>query len=121
MLLPDINVWLALAFDSHAHHPIAKSWFDALTDEVCPFCRITQLGFLRLSTNATVFGQSALTLSHAWQSYDLLISDPRVSYIDEPAGLEQRWRAYTEKESHSPNVWNDAYLAAFAGPRVWKS
>jgi hypothetical protein len=24
MLLPDINVWLALTFDAHIHHPAAK-------------------------------------------------------------------------------------------------
>ena len=35
MLLPDVNVWLALAFDSHVHHPVAKLWFDSLSNEVC--------------------------------------------------------------------------------------
>ena len=33
MLLPDVNVWLALAFDSHVHHPVAKQWFDGLSNE----------------------------------------------------------------------------------------
>jgi hypothetical protein len=42
MLLPDVNVWLALTFDSHVHHPAAKTWFDGLADEVCFFCRLTQ-------------------------------------------------------------------------------
>lgn len=41
MLLPDINVWLALAFDGHVHHVSAKRWFDALSTEVCSFCRIS--------------------------------------------------------------------------------
>ena len=54
-LLPDINVWLALTFDSHVHHRIAKNWFDGLTDEVCYFCRLTQQGFLRLASNRQVF------------------------------------------------------------------
>jgi predicted nucleic acid-binding protein len=31
MLLPDVNVWLALTFDSHIHHSAAKAWFDALS------------------------------------------------------------------------------------------
>ena len=51
-LLPDINVWLALTFDSHIHHAAAKAWFDPLSDEVCYFCRLTQQGFLRLATNS---------------------------------------------------------------------
>ena len=89
MLLPDVNVWLALTFDSHVHHPPAKSWFDGLSGEVCLFCRTTQQGFLRLATNARVFGPSALTLDEAWQKYDLLQSDPCVSYLDEPLQSSQ--------------------------------
>jgi uncharacterized protein len=64
-LLPDTNVWLALAFDGHVHHPSAKAWFDALTTDVCFFCRVTQQGFLRLASNPSVFKQDALTLAEA--------------------------------------------------------
>jgi toxin-antitoxin system PIN domain toxin len=114
MLLPDINVWLALAFDSHIHHPTAKSWFDPLTGDLCFFCRMTQQGFLRLATNQQVFGMHALTLREAWQKYDIFQSDPRISYIGEPGNLETHWRAFTQSQTFSPKVWNDAYLAAFA-------
>jgi uncharacterized protein len=65
MLLLDVNVWLALTFDSHVHHPAAKTWFDGLADELCLFCRISQQGFLRLSTNPKVFGSHALTMAEA--------------------------------------------------------
>jgi uncharacterized protein len=115
MLLPDVNVWLALTFDSHVHHPAAKLWFDGLSNNpVCCFCRLTQQGFLRLATNKSVFGNDTLTLQEAWQNYDLLLSDPRVTYADEPVGLESHWRAYTQGKTFAPHVWNDAYLAAFA-------
>jgi toxin-antitoxin system PIN domain toxin len=114
MLLPDINVWLALTFDSHVHHPAAKLWFDALTDELCFFCRMTQQGFLRLSTNRQVFGAHALTLSEAWAKYDVYQSDSRISFSDEPAGVEPLWRSYTQGQAFTPNVWNDALLAALA-------
>jgi len=115
MHLPDVNVWLALTFDAHAHHPAAKTWFDGLPrGAVCCFCRLTQQGFLRLATNRTVFGAHALTLPDAWQKYDLLMSDPRVTFSEEPADLEVHWRTFTQSQSFSPQVWNDAYLAAFA-------
>ena len=107
-------MWLALTFDSHIHHPAAKNWFDALSGEVCCFCRTTQQGFLRLATNSKVFGVHALTLRQAWQEYDRFQSDVRVSYADEPANLEIHWRGWTQHQSFSPHVWNDAYLAAFA-------
>ena len=114
MLLPDVNVWLALTFDSHVHHVAAKTWFDGLSNEVCFFCRMTQQGFLRLATNAKVFGPHAVTLAEAWRLYDAYLSDPRVSFADEPAGLENHWRTFTQTQSFSPHVWNDAYLAALA-------
>lgn len=113
-LIPDVNVWLALTFDSHVHHTVAKAWFDAIEEGLCVFCRITQQGFLRLSSNASVFGDNALTLNEAWKVYDILQSDPRVSFVDEPMGIEMLWRQYTDKRTASPKVWMDAYLAAFA-------
>jgi toxin-antitoxin system PIN domain toxin len=96
MLLPDVNAWLALTFDSHVHHPAAKTWFDGLTSEVCCFCRMTQQGFLRLATNASVFGPHALTLAEAWRKYDTFLSDVRIAYADEPVGLELVWRSFTQ-------------------------
>ena len=55
-----------------------------------------------------------MTLPDAWQIYDLYLSDPRVSFAEEPVHLEIHWRTYTQSRSFSPKVWNDAYLAAFA-------
>lgn len=115
MHLLDINVWLALTFDSHVHHPVAKTWFDGLPEgAVCFFCRLTQQGFLRLATNPGAFGKHAMTLPDAWQKYDILLSDPRVAFAEEPADLEHHWRAFTQHQSFSPQVWNDAHLAGFA-------
>src|SRR5690242_1624248 len=76
MLLPDVNVWVALTFDKHPNHPSSKSWFDALTDQVCYFCRLTQQGFLRIATNQKAMGLNALTLDDAWSAYDALLGDP---------------------------------------------
>jgi predicted nucleic acid-binding protein len=30
-LLSDVNVWLALIFNAHAHHPAALAWFNSLS------------------------------------------------------------------------------------------
>jgi toxin-antitoxin system PIN domain toxin len=115
MHLPDVNVWLALTFDAHVHHPAAKAWFDGLpNDGICYFCRLTQQGLLRLATNPKVFGKRAMTLAEAWQGYDLFVSDPRVAIATEPPGLDVHWRGFTQSHTYSPHVWSDAYLAAFA-------
>jgi len=89
MLLPDVNVWLAFAFDGHIHHRPARQWFESLSDEVFFFSRMTQQGFLRLASNPSVFNNDSLTLTEARQKYDILLTDTRVSYADEPMGIEQ--------------------------------
>ena len=114
MHLPDINFWLALAFESHAHHGAAKAWMLSVTGQSCCFCRSTQLGFLRLSTNRKIFPQDARTMREARDLYDELLSDIRVVYAEEPQEMETTWRSLTPGRQYSTNVWADAYLAAFA-------
>ena len=114
MRLPDINLWLALVFEAHVHHPAAVRWFESLEPEGAVFCRFTQQGFLRLATNAKVFDSDALTLEGAWSAYDTLLGDERVAFVVEPPGLEIAWREHTASQSYSHRVWSDAYLAAFS-------
>lgn len=78
------------------------------------FCRWTQQGFLRLSTNPAALPELAISLKQAWLLYDAMIDDVRIAFADEPHLLETHWRAYTQRRSFSPKVWGDAYLAAFA-------
>ena len=114
MHLPDINVWLALAFEVHFHHGTAKAWFEGTEPDSCAFCRLTQQGFLRLATNPAVFKDEAVTMDVAWSCYDKLLEDERVYFIREPEGLEKAWRVSTRNRGYSHKVWNDAYLVAFA-------
>ena len=114
MLLPDVNVWLALVFDTHAHHPAALTWINGLSAQTACFCRLTQQGFLRLANNPKAFPNDAVATTTAWQLYDTTLSDPRVAFVEEPTGLEITWRRLTLGRAFSPRLWNDAYLAAFA-------
>src|SRR5262245_3603394 len=88
-LLPDVNVWLALVFDTHAHHPSALAWFNTLAGDVCHFCRLTQIGFLRLANNPKVFPKDAVSVAVAWQLFDTAMADPRIAFASEPVGLER--------------------------------
>ena len=114
MHLPDINVWLALAFEVHFHHGAAKAWFEETEPDSCAFCRLTQQGFLRLATNPAVFKDEAITMDVAWSCYDKLLEDERVYFMREPEGLEMAWRDSTRNRGYSHRVWSDAYLVAFA-------
>jgi predicted nucleic acid-binding protein len=64
--LPDVNLWIALAAERHVHHGTAGNWFDTVRGEGIAFCRITQLGFLRLVTNRHVMQEEALAPDAAW-------------------------------------------------------
>ncbi len=120
MLLPDVNVWLALVFDTHVHHPSALAWIDGLSDQIACFCRLSQQGFLRLANNPKVFPNDAVATTTAWELYDTTLSDPRVAFVEEPAGLELVWRRLTHGRPFTPKLWNDAYLAAFANVGGYK-
>jgi uncharacterized protein len=112
--LPDINVWIALASDRHVHHETAKNWFAEIEPGGAAFCRVTQMGFLRLITNRHVMGADVVTQKGAGQVYKNLLRDQRVTFLAEPAGVEDEWQRLTQGSSTSTNTWTDAYLAAFA-------
>src|SRR5947209_19514836 len=113
---PDINVWVALAYLGHQHHAIATAWFSQLSDSTIVFCRLTQLGFLRLITNPVVMQTEAKTQSEAWKVYDALTSDPRIAFFPEsdPELTEENLRALTMSGQFAPQQWPDAYLASLA-------
>jgi toxin-antitoxin system PIN domain toxin len=113
MFLPDINVWLALAFRFHSHHLAANVWYEGSTEPCC-FRRFTQQGFLRLASNSAAFKEEAVSLREAWRMYDTILRDRRVVFAEESEGVDTYWRAFTQRRSFSPKVWGDAYLAAFA-------
>ena len=112
--LPDINVWIAFAWQGHIHHETVKPWFAALEPGQAAFCRVTQMGFLRLITNAHVMGPDVLSQRNAWKVYDDLARDKRVAFATESAEIEPLWKSYTQGRFTGTNVWTDAYLAALA-------
>ena len=112
--LPDVNVWLALASRRHSHAPSAHEWLTRIEYEHVAFCRITQMSLLRLLTNPKVMGVDVISRADAWDVYRKIQRDPRVSFLNEPAGLEEVWRSMTLSPSSAPGDWTDAYLLAFA-------
>lgn len=113
MKLVDVGVWLAAVWGRHVHHPVAADWFGKETDDIV-FCRVTQMGLLRLLSNPAIMGDDAIDRSQAWRTYDQLWADERVLWADEPAELDAVWREISARDDKSHKLWIDDYLAAFA-------
>ena len=114
---PDVNVWLALSDAANVHNAEVWNWFNVLPRETkLIFSRYTQLGLLRLLTNASVMQQQVLTLQGAWAVYDRWMEDARVQFYPEPSGLENGFREATLPFADRPaSKWiGDCYLLAFA-------
>lgn len=110
---PDVNVWLALAFEHHVHRASALAWWNE-TNVTAAFLRVTQLSVLRLLTTAATMDGKAVTMAVAWQIYDRLFEDDRVRFYPEPPNFEMRFRQLSQSPAASPKVWADAYMLAFA-------
>lgn len=116
-ILADVNVWLATTVARHPHHRAAIKWW---AEKVLPssstvaFCRVTQLGLLRLLTDKSVMGRQRQTISEAWTHYDRFAAQTLITYVDEPPGLTERLRELGRYGRSSKNFWTDAYLAGFA-------
>jgi toxin-antitoxin system PIN domain toxin len=110
---PDVNVWFALAVADHPHHAPAMDWWNE-EGSLAGFCRLTQLGLLRLLTTASAMGGRPLTNAAAWSVYDDFLSDDRVQVFSELPAIEERFRALSRVRRASPKIWVDTYLAAYA-------
>ena len=111
---PDVNVWIAMYSPGHIHRQPAMDWFGHSTEHDVAFSRITQMGFLRLLTNRHVMDNNAMSPSAAWQAFDGLFKNTRISLAIEPPNMEGIWRSLTQGAPSGANAWTDAYLSAFA-------
>ena len=75
------------------------------------------LGLVRLLTTAEVlgrYGNPPLTNREAWEVYECFREDERITFANEPEGVEETWKVLAIRNTNSPKLWMDAYLAAFA-------
>lgn len=111
--LLDVNAWLALATDAHIHHKRARHYWESEAAEKLVFCRVTQLALLRHLTNRSVMGDGVLTPVRAWAKYQEFLELPEIEFRQEPEEMESSFERLSARGRNSPNLWTDAYLAAF--------
>ena len=111
--LLDVNVWLALVDENHAHHEKAITyWCEQSASEIA-FCRVTALAFLRLSTHPKILSRP-LSSEEAWDVYQRYRVEERVGFILDSPGVDQGFIEYTRQSGFIHQLWTDCYLAALA-------
>lgn len=109
--LLDVNVWLALADADHRQHAVAQAyWLDA---SPVAFCRVSMLGFLRLSIQPLVLSFTP-SIRQAWSLYHQYLADPHVVFLNEPPDFDTSMEKLTSAPGFVHRLWTDAYLAALA-------
>ena len=116
--LVDTSVWLAAVFTTDPFPAQARQCLQQATPaEPAVFCRSTQQSFLRLASTPTLlkaYGATGLTNRDALIALGALMALPKVCERDEPPGTFALWQHIAARDTASPKVWMDAYLAAFA-------
>jgi uncharacterized protein len=82
--LPDVNVLVALLWEAHLHHGAAVAWFTSA--ESFATCSITQTGFVRVSSNPSIF-RDALSVREAVATLAALIARPAHRFLPDDVGF----------------------------------
>lgn len=113
--LADVNVLIALLSARHSASARAVAWLDR-QEEVggILLCRVAQMGALRILTNPAAMKEDVQPASAIWAALDLVLSDERFMWVEEPLGLELEWRRLTGSLPVGRSAETDTFLAAFA-------
>ena len=110
-MLLDVNVLLALAWPNHQYHADARSWFSRRHSFGWSTCALTELGFIRISSNPA-FTEHARTPEEALHLLAALTAVKGHRYLGElpaPSELDRVWQSV---RGHRQTT--DVYLAAVA-------
>ena len=112
--LLDASVWVPLSAPDHVHHARARRYWDEEAAGELAFCRVTALALLRHLTNARILGDATLDGAAAWRALETWLAVARVTFLGEPAGVDELLGRWASRLDLRGGHWTDAYLAAFA-------
>jgi uncharacterized protein len=113
--IADVNVLLPLVIPAHPSHKAALAWFAEQPQASVGWCVLTQLGVLRLLSNARVATTGALSPDAALAVWEQLVSLAPFCELDQvPRTLTESLRRLAAARQPSINLWTDAWLAALA-------
>ena len=108
-LLLDVNALMALAWPNHQHHRAVVARLDREPAPEWATCALTQLGFVRLSSNPAVVGVRR-TPAEALDLLGRLVADPQHRYLTRLPALTGVTRHFRHLLGHQQVT--DSYLLA---------
>jgi toxin-antitoxin system PIN domain toxin len=113
--LPDVNLLIYAADESSPHYARARPWLEQAlsgTEEV-GFAWLALLGFVRISTNPTAFG-NPLSPARAFEFVDSWLNSPVSTVVHPTERHASLLRNLLEPLGTAGNLTSDAHLAALA-------
>lgn len=128
MGLLDVNVLVALAWDSHVHHVAARSWFRRRASRGWASCPLTEAGFVRVCSNPKVL-PAAISVAdarevlralraageHRFLANDVSMSDPDLAPISGHREITDAILLAVARRNSMPLVSFDCGVADLAG------
>jgi hypothetical protein len=105
--LLDVNALLAAILAIHSRHQVADTW---LRKKLLATCPLSELGFLRISTNPKAYN---LSMAIARQALEAFVKAHKVEFV--PADLPA-----IESGARKSEAVTDSYLAELAARRGMK-
>ncbi len=111
--LLDVNLLLALAWPNHAQHAKAHQWFAASHGRGWGTCMVSQMGFVRVSSNPAVAHH--VSTQEALHKLQEIVKVPGHSFWSEPPdGYANAAFAKTNPNTLTHGMVTDGYLATVA-------
>jgi uncharacterized protein len=113
--LPDVNLLLYAADETSVRHKPARQWLEATLSatETVALAWATLVGFVRLSTNPTIFDRP-LDADEALDLVDGWLAQPCVTVVDPTDRHSAVLRDLLAPLGAAGNLTSDAHLAALA-------
>jgi hypothetical protein len=112
-VLLDVNVLLSLAWPNHQHHASARQWFTSQGAAAWRTCGVSQLAFVRLSSNPA-FTKHAVSPLEATLMLQRMTAHAGHLYIDAlPPCTDASFESIAHRMQGHRQV-TDAYLVAIA-------
>jgi toxin-antitoxin system PIN domain toxin len=118
--LPDLNLWLALAWSGHRHHATACRYWEGQAADTIVFTTVTALGLVRLLSQPRAMGEAVLSLGQASAVQAAFLEQPGVRLVDDAAASWPVFRQLLSRGTWPARLCTDVHLAAIAIAEGWR-